>query len=166
MQTLADACERSAQISRQLPTPRPPTSKRELFWCAFGEKAVVSVDCRRWHRGGLRPFPILAPRPILESWGRAEKHVDSMRGHWAQASPMMLMMLASLASIISIIEASGLSAPAGLGLMKGPNEEIPRLGPKGAAKPGPSSMPRSSLTVCPILSFTTTMLTNPTSTVR
>ena len=42
LRTLADACECSARISCQLPTPRPQTSKREPFCCAFGKRFVHS----------------------------------------------------------------------------------------------------------------------------
>ena len=51
LRKLAEACERSARFSRQFPTPRRPTSKREPFRCLFGKTdACVGTisSCCSW----------------------------------------------------------------------------------------------------------------------
>ena len=44
LRTPADACGRSARISHQLPHPRPPTSKREPFCCAFRKNCTLNAS--------------------------------------------------------------------------------------------------------------------------
>ena len=51
----ANACERSARILRQLPTPRPPTSTREPFCCAFGKRQFFNLCARSGRRLAAHP---------------------------------------------------------------------------------------------------------------